>query len=86
MQERQYEIAVPTVCDRIVPALVKIMLEPVFDADSLPRGLRVPHEAVGARSWRKSAILSVGCSVRDLSVDCSASAGSVRRARSGLGS
>jgi hypothetical protein len=36
LQERQYEITVPSVRDRIVQVAVKIVLEPVFEADFLP--------------------------------------------------
>ena len=51
MQEGQYESSVPPVRDRIVQAAVKIVLEPVFEADFLPcsfgfRPKRSPHDAL----------------------------------------
>src|SRR5438128_12390868 len=51
LQEEQYEITVPPVRDRIVQAAVKIVLEPVFEADFLPcsfgfRPKRSQHDAL----------------------------------------
>ena len=45
----QRPLSIPTVRDRIVQAAVKIVLEPVFEADLLPCSLRVPPETFGAR-------------------------------------
>jgi retron-type reverse transcriptase len=42
-------LAIAAVRDRIAQAAVKIVLEPVFEADFLPFQFRVPPEAVGAR-------------------------------------
>ena len=60
LQEGQYESSVPAVRDRIVQAAVKIVLEPVFEADFLPCsfGFRPKRSAHGAlqvlidESWR----------------------------------
>jgi len=60
LQEGQYEVTVPSVRDRIVQAAVKIVLEPVFEADFLPvsfgfRPKRSPHDALQVlidESWR----------------------------------
>jgi RNA-directed DNA polymerase len=51
LQEREYEVTVPSVRDRIVQAAVKIVLEPVFEADFLPssfgfRPRRSAHDAL----------------------------------------
>src|SRR5947208_1778246 len=51
LQERQYEVTVAAVRDRIVQAAVKIVLEPVFEADFLPcsfgfRPKRSAHDAL----------------------------------------
>jgi RNA-directed DNA polymerase len=51
LQEEQYEITVPAVRDRIVQAALKIVLEPVFEADFLPcsfgfRPGRSPQDAL----------------------------------------
>ena len=51
MQEGQYEISVPAVRDRVVQAAVKIVLEPVFEADFLPcsfgfRPKRAAHDGL----------------------------------------
>ena len=51
LQERQYEVTVAAVRDRIVQAAVKIVLEPVFEADFLPcsfgfRPERSAHDAL----------------------------------------
>jgi retron-type reverse transcriptase len=51
LQERQYEITVAAVRDRIVQAAVKIVLEPVFEADFAPcsfgfRPGRSAHDAL----------------------------------------
>src|SRR5262249_12120216 len=59
-QERQYEATVPTVRDRIVQAAMKIVLEPIFEADMLPcsfgfRPRRSTHDALQVlvdESWR----------------------------------
>ena len=36
MQEGQYESSVPTVADRVVQASLKLVLEPIFEADFKP--------------------------------------------------
>jgi RNA-directed DNA polymerase len=36
LQEEHYEVTVPTVADRIVQAALKLVLEPIFEADFLP--------------------------------------------------
>ncbi len=51
LQERQYETTVPSVRDRIVQAAMKIVLEPVFEADFLPcsfgfRPKRAAHDGL----------------------------------------
>jgi retron-type reverse transcriptase len=51
LQERQYETAVPTVRDRVVQAALKIVLEPIFEADFAPcsfgfRPKRSTHHAL----------------------------------------
>ena len=45
----QRPLSIPAVRDRIVQAAVKIVLEPIFEADILAVLVRVPPEAVGAR-------------------------------------
>ena len=49
VRDEQRPLSIPPVRDRIVQAAVKIVLEPVFEADMLAVQLRVPPEAVGAR-------------------------------------
>ncbi len=51
MQEGQYEITVPTIADRVVQAALKLVLEPIFEADFLPvsygvRPMRRAHDAI----------------------------------------
>ena len=51
LQEGQYETSVPTVADRVVQAALKLVLEPIFDADFLPvsygfRPERRAHDAI----------------------------------------
>jgi RNA-directed DNA polymerase len=51
LQEGQYEITVPAVRDRVVQAALKLVLEPIFEADFLPcsygfRPNRRTHDAV----------------------------------------
>ena len=51
MQEGQYETSVPTVADRVVQASLKLVLEPIFEADFQPcsygfRPNRRAHDAV----------------------------------------
>ncbi len=46
---RHYAVTVAALRDRIVQAAVKILLEPVFEADFLPCSFGFPPEAVGAR-------------------------------------
>jgi retron-type reverse transcriptase len=51
LQEGQYETSVPTVTDRVVQAALKLVLEPIFEADFLPvsygfRPKRRAHDAV----------------------------------------
>ena len=36
MQEGQYELSVPTIADRVVQASLKLVLEPIFEADFAP--------------------------------------------------
>jgi RNA-directed DNA polymerase len=47
----QYESSVPTVADRVVQAALKLVLEPIFEADFLPvsygfRPRRRAHDAI----------------------------------------
>ena len=51
MQEGQYESSVPTVTDRVVQASLKLVLEPIFEADFQPfsygfRPGRRQHDAI----------------------------------------
>ena len=51
LQEGQYEITVPTVADRVVQAALKLVLEPIFEADFQPcsygfRPGRRAHDAI----------------------------------------
>src|SRR5690242_10944593 len=51
LQEEQYEITVPTVTDRVVQAALKLVLEPIFEADFQPcsygfRPNRRAHDAI----------------------------------------
>jgi RNA-directed DNA polymerase len=51
LQEEQYETSVPTVADRVVQASLKLVLEPIFEADFEPclygfRPNRRAHDAV----------------------------------------
>jgi RNA-directed DNA polymerase len=51
LQEGQYETSVPTVTDRVVQAALKLVLEPIFEADFLPcsygfRPNRRAHDAI----------------------------------------
>jgi retron-type reverse transcriptase len=51
LQEGQYETSVPTVTDRVVQAALKLVLEPIFEADFAPcsygfRPNRRAHDAV----------------------------------------
>jgi len=63
LQEGQYEISVPTIADRVVQAALKLVLEPIFEADFLPvsygfRPKRRAHDAIaeihhfGTRGYR----------------------------------
>jgi RNA-directed DNA polymerase len=60
LQEGQYESSIPAVRDRVVQAAVKIVLEPVFEADFLPcsfgfRPGRSAHDALQVlidESWQ----------------------------------
>ena len=45
----QRPLSIPAVRDRIVQAAVKIVLEPIFEADFLPCSFGFRPEAVGAR-------------------------------------
>jgi RNA-directed DNA polymerase len=45
----QRPLSIPSVRDRIVQAALKIVLEPIFEADFSAVQLRVPTEALGAR-------------------------------------
>ena len=51
LRKGQYETSVPTVADRVVQASLKLVLEPIFEADFLPcsygfRPRRRAHDAV----------------------------------------
>ena len=51
MQEGQYESSVPTIADRVVQASLKLVLEPIFEADFQPcsygfRPNRRAHDAI----------------------------------------
>jgi RNA-directed DNA polymerase len=51
LQEEQYETPVPTVADRVVQAALKLVLEPIFEADFAPvsygfRPNRRAHDAI----------------------------------------
>ena len=51
MQEGQYESSVPTIADRVVQASLKLVLEPIFEADFKPcsygfRPNRRAHDAI----------------------------------------
>ena len=51
LQEGQYESSVPTVADRVVQASLKLVLEPIFEADFKPcsygfRPNRRAHDAI----------------------------------------
>jgi RNA-directed DNA polymerase len=58
--EEQRPLSIPTVCDRIVQAAVKIVIEPIFEADFLPcsfgfRPKRSAHDALQVlidETWR----------------------------------
>ena len=52
-QERQYETAVPTVADRVVQAALKLVLEPIFEADFKPVSYGFRPEAAGAGRDRR---------------------------------
>ncbi|HET9118287.1 MAG TPA: reverse transcriptase domain-containing protein [Pseudonocardiaceae bacterium] len=50
-QEGQYEVTVPTIADRVVQASLKLVLEPIFEADFAPcsygfRPNRRAHDAM----------------------------------------
>ncbi len=51
LQEGQYEVTVPTIADRVVQASLKLVLEPIFEADFKPcsygfRPNRRAHDAI----------------------------------------
>src|SRR5579859_8300325 len=51
LQERQYEVTIATIRDRVAQASLKLVLEPIFEADFLPcsygfRPGRRAHDAV----------------------------------------
>jgi len=51
LQEEQYEVTVPTIADRVVQASLKLVLEPIFEADFKPcsygfRPNRRAHDAI----------------------------------------
>ena len=51
LQERQYEVTVPAIADRVVQASLKLVLEPIFEADFKPcsygfRPNRRAHDAI----------------------------------------
>src|SRR5690348_8213958 len=60
LQEEQYEITVPTVTDRVVQAALKLVLEPIFEADFKPcsygfRPNRRAHDAISEIHYLASA-------------------------------
>jgi len=54
LQEGQYEITVPAVADKVVQAALKLVLEPIFEADFEPvsYGFRPVRRAHDARTVR----------------------------------
>jgi RNA-directed DNA polymerase len=40
-------LGIPTVTDRVVQAALKLVLEPIFEADCAPRGAAIPGEVEG---------------------------------------
>ena len=63
LQEGQYEVTVPAVADKVVQAALKLVLEPIFEADFEPvsygfRPVRRAHDAIaeihqfGTRGYR----------------------------------
>jgi RNA-directed DNA polymerase len=51
LQEGQYESSVPTIADRVIQAALKLVLEPIFEADFQPvsygfRPMRRAHDAI----------------------------------------
>ena len=51
LQEGQYETSVPVIADRVVQAALKLVLEPIFEADFAPvsygfRPMRRAHDAI----------------------------------------
>ena len=65
LQEGQYEVTVAAVRDRIVQAAVKIVLEPVFEADFLPcsfgfRPKRRAHDAVAEVRFLTLPVIPMG--------------------------
>src|SRR5438045_9553397 len=63
LQEGQYEVTLPAVADKVVQAALKLVLEPIFEADFEPvsygfRPVRRAHDAIaeihqfGTRGYR----------------------------------
>jgi RNA-directed DNA polymerase len=60
LQEGQYESSVPTIADRVVQASLKLVLEPIFEADFKPcsygfRPNRRAHDAISEIHYLASA-------------------------------
>ena len=47
------KLGIPAIADRVVQAALKLVLEPIFEADFEPCLLRVPADAAGARRDRR---------------------------------
>jgi retron-type reverse transcriptase len=64
-KERQYEATVPTVKDRVAQQAVKIVLEPVFEADFLPTsyGFRPKRSATQAMEKLRTGFIEGKCFV-----------------------
>ena len=65
-------LGIPTVADRVVQAALKLVLEPIFEADFLPCSYGFRPEPAGARRDRRdpplrvTTRLSSGCWRRDI--------------------
>ena len=69
LQEEQYEITVPTVADRVVQAALKLVLEPIFEADFEPcsygfRPMRRAQDAIAEIHYLGTRGISSGCWTR----------------------
>ena len=64
-KERQYEATVPTVVDRLCQQAVKIVLEPIFEADFLPcsYGFRPKRSATQAMEKLRTGFIAGKCFV-----------------------